>query len=329
MRSHSLFLVSSSLTRFGAQYSTSSYVEKHTKVRGEPIPAEAASNSPGIQALAARLNLKNVPATTLARSLIDSTSSLKYVNNAGLAKFGKTLLSFYVSEHFMTKYPRLPSQVLKHLVDSYTGMAALSELGQMWGVQPDTRSALDRYLSSNSDEQVLGRLSFSDKQETVESGVTVVDQAGVDSTDLRNAMGAFVRSLVTSVYAHNGIGAAQEFINDYIVAPRKLDVSKLMLFSRPTRELAVLCAREGLEPPVSRLIAESGRYSNQAVFVVGVFSGSSKIGEGQGTSLREARTRASVNALQGWYLYSPSSAVMEKAKSENRAAYIDAGEIVI
>lgn len=308
---------------------SSSFVQKHTHVKGEAIDNEVASASPGIQALAARLNLKDIPPSTLARTMIDTSSSLKFVNNAGLSKFGKTLLSLRVYEFFMTKYPRLPSQVLAHVVDSYTGMMPLSEIGQMWGVQPDTRSPLSRYLKSHTDEQILGRLSYTDRIEQIEVGVTEVSDPDAQSSDLVNATGAFVRALVGAIYAHKGYEAANKFILDHVVLPRKIDISRVMAFSRPTRELAVLCAREGLEPPLSRLMAESGRYSSQAVFVVGVFSGSSKLGEAQGTSLREARTRAAVNALQSWYLYSPSSAVVDSAKLENRAAYIDAGEIII
>lgn len=308
---------------------SSSFVKRHTHVKGETIDNEVASSSPSIQALAARLNLKDIPSSTLARTMIDTSSSLKFVNNGGLSKFGKTLLSLRVYEHFMAKYPRLPSQVLAHVVDSYTGMMPLSEIGQMWGVQPDTCSPLSRYLKSHTDEQVLGRLSYTDRIEQVEPGVTKISTQSAQSTDLVNATGAFVRALVAAVYAHKGYEFANKFILDHIVLPRKIDISRVMAFSRPTRELAVLCAREGLEPPLSRLMAESGRYSSQAVFVVGVFSGNSKLGEGQGSSLREARTRAAVNALQSWYLYSPSSAVLENAKLENRAAYIDAGEVVI
>jgi len=323
-------VVSSQSIRMSSSSPAASYVRKYTKVKGEPIDPEVAANAPGVQALAARLQLTGIPANTLARALVDTTSNLKFVNNAGLAKFGKTLMSFHVYEHFMVKYPRLPTQVLQHIVDSYTGMAPLAEIGQMWGVQTDTRSSLDRYLSSNSDEQVLGRLSFTDKVKAVEPGVTELGSAtNSEATDLTNASGAFVRAVVAAVYAHQGLDEAKKFIADKIIAPRKLDVSRLMAFSHPTRELAVLCARNEMEPPVSRLLAESGRYSSQAVFVVGVFSGSMKIGEGQGTSLREARTRAAVNALQGWYLYSPSAKVTEAARSANRAAYIDAGEIVI
>jgi large subunit ribosomal protein L44 len=42
---------------------------------------------------------------------------------------------------------------------------------------------------------------------------------------------------------------------------------------------------------VIRLLSETGRFSNSPVFVVGVFSGSDKLGEGFGASLKMAEYR--------------------------------------
>lgn len=298
------------------------YSAKHTAVRGEPIPETVASSVPALQSLAARLSVQDIPYSALARTLISETASLKYANNAGLSRFGKTLLSFFVHEHFMLKYPRLPPPVLRRVVETYTGMPALAAIGTMWGVEPDTRSAFSRYLADASDVASLGKLSFTDANIDVEKGVIEKAPVGKHAIDLNGAMGHFVRALVAAVYAHRGIEGAGEFIKSYIVKPQKLDILSIMSFSRPTRELSTLCAREGLEPPVSRLMAESGRYSIAPVFVVGVFSGAQKLGEGQGSSLREARTRAAVNALQGWYLYSPVG-------TDDGARFVDAGQVVI
>lgn len=295
----------------------SSYLEAHTRVRGRPIQLSIAEKVPRIRALQHRLQLNDIPADALARSLIDGTSTLDYVNNTGLSRFGRTLLSFYALRHFMIRYPRLPSHVLKHLVHQYTSMPALAEHAKLWGIQPDNRSSLGRYLSGEEDTDGLGFLSYSDKIQEVEPGIQKI-QSGSAVTSLTDAMGGCVRAIVASVYAHRGLELVEQFVSQYIIEPRQVDLTQIMAFSKPTRELSVLCAREGMEPPVSRLLAESGRFSSQAVFVAGVFSGDMKLGEGQGTSLNEARTRAAVNALQGWYLFSP--------KVSN---YVDAGEVVI
>lgn len=71
------------------------------------------------------------------------------------------------------------------------------------------------------------------------------------------------------------------------------------------------------------------------MFVVGVYSGKDKLGEGAGSSLDEARTRAAAAALKAWYLYRPlevtvpSSTEGELDTSKWRPNLIDCGEIVV
>ena len=73
--------------------------------------------------------------------------------------------------------------------------------------------------------------------------------------------------------------------------------------------------------------------SRHPVFVVGVFSGKDKLGEGMGGSLDEARIRAAISALKGWYLYSPLD-VRVPSEMEGEVGkpwtplLVDGGEIV-
>lgn len=320
-----------SATAPAASGAAAEYAQKHTKSKGDPISEDLAATSSALQTLAARLHLKDIPYSTLARTLITDTSGLRFANNSGLAGFGKSLLAFYTYEHFMINYPRLPQRVLRHAVDVYTAPRALAEVAKLWGVQSETRTPFARYLANVKDESVLGRLAYIDAVEAVEPGVTkITDSKTTMHADV--AMATFIRALVAAVYAHRGLDGARDFIHQYLIKPRKLDLQSIISISRPTRELAVLCSREGLEAPVSRLMAESGRYSNTPVFVVGVFSGQSKLGEGQGSSLKEARTRAAVNALQAWYLYSPidpTAPSAAPAAEYKPQPYVDGGEIVI
>jgi large subunit ribosomal protein L44 len=285
----------------------------------EPISESVAAKSPRLRALHARLNLDaNFPFATLARSLICPTADVKYSDNLGMASFGKNLLSFYVYEHFMKEYPRLPPTVLKHVVLLYTGVQGLSSVAKIWGIETDTSSAFTRYMADKNDEQIIGNLVYRDFKENKEPGVVQISDNG---TDFNAAASHFVRALVAGIYAHGGMEEAKSFIHNYIIKPRKLDIASVMSFEQPTRELVVLCNRQNLEKPISRLMAESGRYSSTPVFVVGVFSGTKKLGEGTGASLKEARIRAAVNALKSWYLYSPVN--------DNAQPYVDSGVVVI
>lgn len=293
---------------------------KHRR-RGDKlsVPEEVAARSPKLKALHARLSLdSNFPYATLARTLICPTADVKYADNLGMSSFGKSLVSFYVYEHFMTKYPRLPPSVVKHVVLLYSGVQGLSSIAKSWGIDADTSSALTRYMSNKKDEQTVGNLVYRDFVIPKEPGVGRISENG---TDFNAACSHFVRALVAGIYAHQGMEEAKKFIHNYIIKPRKLDIASIMSFEQPTRELVVLCNRQGLNKPVSRLMAESGRYSQAAVFVVGVFSGTEKLGEGSGASLKEARTRAAVNALKSWYLYSPIN--------NGEQPYVDSGVVVI
>ena len=106
-------------------------------------------------------------------------------------------------------------------------------------------------------------------------------------------------------------------------------------FRQPTRDLSRLCAREDFVAPVARILSETGRRSRTPVFVVGVFSGREKLGEGSGGSLHEARFRAAVAALKSWYLYSPMKvrvpSEMEGAPDnvEWQPLLVDGGEVIV
>ena len=155
-------------------------------------------------------------------------------------------------------------------------------------------------------------------------------------TTVEAASASFIRAVAGSLYLHAGTTAAKTFHTDHILS-RHLPLHTLFHFAHPTRDLSRLCLREGFEPPVARLISETGRLSRAPVFVVGVFSGEEKLGEAAGSSLNEGRVRAAAAALRSWYLYSPSEAEVclpssvEGAGREGRrwrSQMVDPGEVV-
>lgn len=127
---------------------------------------------------------------------------------------------------------------------------------------------------------------------------------GITGVNLETASSTFIRAVFGALYLHSGSAATHAFHNSHILS-RHLPLHTLFSFKHPTRDLSRLCAREGFEPPVARLISETGRASRSPVFVVGVYSGEEKLGEDAGSSLDEARIRAAAQALRSWYLYSP------------------------
>lgn len=172
-----------------------------------------------------------------------------------------------------------------------------------------------------------------------DSPIPVERQLSLGSADEKTAKshnihGTFVRAVVGAIYTHAGREAARSFIQSHILS-RQLDLAQLFTFKLPLRELARLCAREEFEPPVARLLSETGRLSRTPVFVVGIFSGNDKLGEGAAASLEFARKKAAMNALKAWYLYSPGddvrvpSEMLAEGAKPWEPVYVDMGEVIV
>jgi len=332
-------------------------------------------SSAKLAALHARLALPSrLPIETLARTLVDATAdSDPRFNNASLAALGNDLLGYYMAEHLLCHYPRLPLEVVFAAQAAYVGPKALGTVAQEWGVEvaaepggevdpgllqfrrtppgtiptgfkgtrPDKSSKWRRGMSSRVVyDDAFGELQGTAATTAASAASTTptahaATTSEIPNTTLAVAATTFVRALFAAIYLHAGAAATQTFFAAHVLS-RRLDMASLFVLAQPTRDLSRLCAREGFEAPVARILAESGRLSRHPVFVVGVYSGADKLGEGAGASLNEARFRAAAAALKGWYLYSPAGEIMVPSDVEGergqgktfRPAVIDEGEIV-
>ena len=324
-----------------------------------PLPS-AALRSAKLSALHSRLSLsKRFPLQTLARTLVDASADrTPTFNNASLAVLGNDLLSYYTSEHLICQYPRIPMTVLFAAMHAYIGSKSLASIAREWGteaaaapgnevdpgylqfqrlppdVDPDLHSDITRQQPNPEEPRwkrgVSSRILYDDQFGDIRT--KQAQEAGTKGVTLEHASNAFVRAVMGAVYLHGGRKAAKHFFQEHFMS-RQLDINKLFDFRQPTRDLSRLCAREGFESPVARIVSETGRKSRHPVFVVGVYSGKDKLGEGSGASLDEARTRAAVAALKGWYLYSPMelrvpSEMEEAGAKEWEPVLVDYGEIV-
>ena len=70
------------------------------------------------------------------------------------------------------------------------------------------------------------------------------------------------------------------------------------------------------------------------MYVVGIYSGKEKLGEGSGPTLDIARRKASMESLKAWYLYSPGNKVrvpsdmLDEDAAPWKPPHIDPGEII-
>ena len=201
-----------------------------------------------------------------------------------------------------------------------------TEVGPGWRRREAEAKGWRRGLSS----RVVYDNQFGDIQHAPEPQ----QEADSSVVTLQDASTKFVRALIGAIHLHCGRPAAKRFFTAHFLS-RRLNYANLFDFHAPTVDLSRLCAREGFEPPVARLISETGRLSRTPVFVVGVYSGRDKLGEGVGASLNEARFKAAAAALKSWYLYSPmdvtlpseTEGVREGAKKW-QPNIVDCGEVV-
>lgn len=322
-------------------------------------PVQEAQKSAKLAALHARLYLPSrLPVETLARTLVDtSADSNPNFNNASLATLGHDLLSYYATEHLICTYPRLPLTVIFAAMYAYVGPKTLAAMAREWGVElasipggeVDPGLLQFRRLEPGTDISQVSPSQTSRTYEdqknwrkTVTSKIVYDDEFGdvlkgrpeaALGVTSEQASSEFVRAVMGSIYLHAGRAAAKRFFEQHFLS-RHLNISELFNFRAPARDLTRLCAREDFERPVAKIISETGRKSRHPVFVVGIFSGSDKLGEGAGASLMEARERAAVAALKGWYLYSPLSVRVPSAMEEPSAApwkpvHVDLGEVIV
>ncbi|KAK6507610.1 hypothetical protein TWF481_006037 [Arthrobotrys musiformis] len=331
------------------------------------IPSLLPTQSAKLAALHGRLELPNkYPLATLGRALIDPTAeSEHHLNNDGLSNLGNVLLGYYTSEYLMVQYPRLPYEILKTAMNGYIGPEALAAVGTGWGVEAAFAPGetvdpgllqFNRVAPGTPMYKVQGGVGFNiprkrnkmvpnfENNPSVDAALAdetpgmkaarEAQRSGQDATTLHLAMASFVRATVAGVYLHaGGLPATKEFVHAHVLS-RKLDINRLFQFEQPTRELSRLCVREGFQQPIARLEKETGRYSRHAVFIVGVYSGEEKLGEGQGSSLPEAKIKAAISALKGWYLYSPVTGADLPSKTDGHPglpfspAVVDVGDVV-
>lgn len=276
------------------------------------LPESSAQQSPLLVSLHARLQLpKSYSYSTLSQALnLNKYQGL--ANNFGLNTLGKNLLSYYVSEYLLVRFPRLPMTIHNAAVDSYMGVNTLYEIGKAWGIETDTSSSLEKHLAQESHLLQYGKLRYLTEDAKAEAndlepGVSRLSthEITTNTSTEAQAYASAVRSIIGGLYTHCGEDVAKTFINYHILS-RKLPLESMFQFSRPTRELVRVCDKLGMNLAIDiRLMAETGRLSAHAVYVAGAFCGNEKLGEGVGLSLNEAKTRAVVNALMSYYLYSP------------------------
>ncbi|KAI0766928.1 ribonuclease III [Trametes elegans] len=244
----------------------------------------AAAQPPPHSTLAAfthRIGLANiVPSTDVVQQACTHPSFIQLftqqypdqplpATNASLATLGNSLLGLFATEFVNASYPHLPTRVMKAAVSAHVGPTTCANLAREIGVTPILRW-----------------------QRTTTTNAAVLHA---------DALASVPRALTGLVYQYRSLRSARRFVEKFFFS-REVDLRGMIKFRDPKQTLLETVAKYGRERPISRLLKETGRYSNSPVFVVGIFSGADQLGEGFGSSLKMAEYRAAEDSLLRLYL---------------------------
>ena len=172
---------------------------------------------------------------------------------------GSAATNFYITEYMHVKFPNLPGVAVLEAVSHLTGRSFLAAVAREIGLNHAMRwKVAEKDPDSTRGEATVAAYTF--------------------------------EALIGGVLHEKGAKAAREFVHKYLLS-NELDVPMMLKFKNAKRMLTALIRRQGGELPESRIISESGRTSTNAVFVIGVFSGRKKLGEGVGRSIKLAEQR--------------------------------------
>ncbi|KAI8996566.1 60S ribosomal protein L3 [Trametes punicea] len=191
--------------------------------------------------------------------------------NAALATLGNSLLGLFATEYVNSSYPHLPTRVMKAAVSAHVGPTTCANVARELGVLPILRWQ---------------------RTPTTTASVAVLHA---------DALASVPRALTALVYQYRSLRSARRFVEKLFFS-RDVDLRGMIKFRDPKQTLLETVAKFGRERPISRLLKETGRYSNSPVFVVGIFSGADQLGEGFGSSLKMAEYRAAEDSLLRLYL---------------------------
>lgn len=212
--------------------------------------------------------------TPFERQLVAYPANL---DNASLSTVGNSLLGMIAAEHLHLRFPNLPTRVLKAAVSAHVGPNTLADVATELGLGGQGIMRWDRKARTAAvqEDENGKRFMVIEKQQKLMS---------------RDVMAEVMRSIVAVIFQEQGLEMARSFVRNHFLT-RLVPLAPLLKFSDPKKTLSETCKKYARERPQSRLIAETGRLSINPIFVVGVWSGQDKLGEGTGSRIKMAEYR--------------------------------------
>lgn len=278
--------------------------------------------NPTLTALYHRLTLNNdntsIKYHELATCLncADSELSSKFENlpnNEEYSLIGYTALKADILARLYLKYPRLPSSIANGLLTEFLGLNNLNNVGlTKFGLDLDRKTLLDSFLNKDDKFEIFGRVrSLSNIANTKMDKEIVELASNEESKKSEDKVPVEYKSMSKATLAIFGLLKQKDsrlfhlFAND-IFNVEELPVQKVFFLENSIETLNNICKTENLSKPIFKLLTETGRYSADSMFIVGVFTETGeKLGEGYGKSLLDAKMRAALDASIKYLAYSP------------------------
>ncbi|KAH9464361.1 hypothetical protein MJO28_001965 [Puccinia striiformis f. sp. tritici] len=257
------------------------------------------------------------------------------LHNEQLATLGNSILGMLGSEWLDRRYPYLPTKAFQAALTMYVGPRTCADVARLWGVssgtglsnltiegkpkiesagvyaggifdldgKPKNKGQKHKQDGSKGEEVSHPGLLRWRRAEGFAKDQEIGSRASAFKQGIlyEDAMASVSRAFVGMVYSLHGMKAARQFVRANWFS-RRAQVGDLLKFTNPFLVLKYTMAKYHREPPVARLLRESGSASATPIFVVGSYSGTLKLGEAFGTSKKMAEYRAHEDALRRIYL---------------------------
>ncbi len=197
------------------------------------------------------------------RSYLNETKEA-LASNERLEFLGDSILSFVVSSHLFTAYPKFNEGALTNLRSLVVNTKSLASLSKTLG--------FGAFLKlSRGEEESMGR---------------------ENASLLANSLEAFIGAL----YLDQGLTAVKKFLEGALI-PQIEEYVKKRTFKDPKSLLQEFVQSQKQTSPAYKVIFEEGP-PHAKIFTVGVYVKNNLLGEGKGKSKQEAEEEAAKKALE-------------------------------
>ncbi|CAI8500025.1 unnamed protein product [Hanseniaspora opuntiae] len=249
--------------------------------------------------------------TDIATCLNCAESEVPGYNNSKLKSLGYKALKANVLTRLYIKYPRLPSIIADALIEQLLSVKNLHNIGlSQFGLEVNKQTLLEAYLANEDVLEYFGKVSSLENfiNRKTANGITEVVNSNITGekvpieyrpvSDATLALFGLMNQKVPNLFEL----FARDFLN-----VEELEIQKVFLLNDSENTLNDILSVENIPKVAYKLLAETGRDSAEPMFIVGVFTAEGeKLGEGFGSNVQDARSRAALDACIKYFCYSPT-----------------------